>query len=633
MELYLGSVHRSAAPLDRPRRPSTNWLLVTDGRTETQGDVQGSDMRETFDGCSITELEPDAVPNETLTLADRILDYLRLLGVEYVFGVPGGNLAPLYDALARSTRVGGPRPVVARHESGAAYMAHGYAQVTGRIGVCCSTTGPGATNLVTGVATAFTDRVPLLVLTAQARLSKLGRGPFQDSSDTGVDVVALLDQCVRYSALVSHPEQLEYRLTAAIRTALGSPGGPVHLSLPPDVLTAPARPHLAVSSPESMVCEDVVADPGSLAGLAEAIDEARKVVLFLGAGSGIAIDLIESFATRIGADIITDPMGKRWADVAHPCYRGVFGFAGHDRAREALASREADLVLAVGSDLGEMATAVWDPILLNGRLIHIDSDPEHLTRSPMAKKHVYGNVRHTFTYLLERSAGAARESQRRPSAADSSTNISSASPDGQAKIITEAAPIKPQWLMSELARRAPLSAHFFVDTGNAWAWATHHLQLPLIRGRYHISTRFGAMGWAIGAAVGAAIADRGRPVVCITGDGSFLMTGQELTVAVQENLPVLYVVLNDGALGMIRHAQLLTEAERIAYEIPRTDFAGLARALGARGFTIRTPGDLTDTDIGRVLAGGRPALLDVHIDPDETPPMRECVSSLRVANW
>src|SRR5512136_1111408 len=175
-----------------------------------------------------------------VTLSDLIVDYLEQFGVEYVFGVPGSPLGPLFDALERSERRGGPCAVLTRHESGAAFIADGYARVSGRVGVCCSTTGPGATNLITGVASAFAEQIPMLVITSQTRIPDLSRGCFQDSSRDGVDIMGMFAHCTRYNSMVTHPNQLENKLASALTSALGNPKGPAHLSIPADIFGAEA---------------------------------------------------------------------------------------------------------------------------------------------------------------------------------------------------------------------------------------------------------------------------------------------------------------------------------------------------------------------------------------------------------
>ena len=176
-----------------------------------------------------------------MTLSDLIVHYLEQFGVEYVFGIPGSPLGPLFDALKRSEQRGGPRMVLTRHEAGAAFIADGYARESGKLGVCCATTGPGATNLITGVASAYAEQVPMLVLTPQTRLRDLGFGCFQDSSRNGIDTVSMFEPCTVYNASVTHPHQLERKLAAALTAAFGLPRGPAHLCIPIDVFAAEAE--------------------------------------------------------------------------------------------------------------------------------------------------------------------------------------------------------------------------------------------------------------------------------------------------------------------------------------------------------------------------------------------------------
>jgi acetolactate synthase I/II/III large subunit len=223
-----------------------------------------------------------------MTLSDLIISYLEQFGVKYVFSVPGSPLGPLYDALARSERRGGPRSILTRHEAGSAFMADGYARETGRIGVCLSTTGPGATNLITGVACAYSDQVPMLAITAQTPLPAFSRGSFQDSSADAVNIVGMLDHCTRYNSLVTHPDQLEQKLAAALTVAMQTPKGPAHLSVPIDILRAPAENnniafpnlyHLA-SAPTSVV--DSAAMERLDQELRNTLSQDLKVVLLIG---------------------------------------------------------------------------------------------------------------------------------------------------------------------------------------------------------------------------------------------------------------------------------------------------------------------------------------------------------------
>ncbi|WP_455205268.1 thiamine pyrophosphate-binding protein, partial [Kaarinaea lacus] len=516
--------------------------------------------------ATVTKQKSNSLANindNVFDASDLITYFLEQIGVEYIFGIPGGAIEPLYNAMARSSRRDGLRPIVTRHETGAAFMADGYAQQTGKLGVCCATTGPGATNLITGVADAYENNVPLLVLTAQTPLPTFGKGAFQESSCTGVDTVGMFAHCTRYNSLVSHVDQLQHKLVAAIMTAHKAPKGPVHLSIPLDVLREKVKLSNTAFDLKRLLRQTSSFDYTAINELYEEIDNAKNIVLVLGGGCGVAMGSICKFADTFNASIITTPHGKGLINANHPRYRGVIGFAGHQSALATLNDPEVDLVIAVETNFSEWASCGWDEhSLLNERLIHIDSVEENLTRSPMARLHATGNVLTIFeqlTRIANKRSGGRKKIV--PCIATAKTN-SSFRLDEEEKYHSDATPIKPQRLMHELNKRFPVNTRFFADTGNSVAWAVHYLQ-PLDRrtntarevnnGLFRTSIEFSSMGWAIGAAIGAAMGCNKGPIVCITGDGSFLMNGSELTVAVAEQLSVIFVVLNDASLGMVKH--------------------------------------------------------------------------------
>lgn len=580
-------------------------------------------------------------PQPHRELADLLVDYLEQLGVEYVFGVPGGAIEHLYSALARSMRRGGPRPVVARHESGAAFMADGYYRETGKLGVCCSTTGPGTTNLITGVASAHENHIPMLVISAQTALSRFGRGAAQESSCTGIDTVGLLRFCTRYSTLVSHVDQFEHKLATAIMTAFGSPSGPAHISLPWDILRSPASSSSPVFDLASLVSPPSLLDTDAIDKLCREIEQASKIVLVIGGGCGEAIDKIVELADLLDSPIVATLHGKGFINPYNPRFRGILGYAGHSSAREVLADQGVDTLLAVGTTLGELDSYGWDSnLLLNARLLHVDSVEWHLTRSPMARLQVRGRILSVFGHLLDyfkRKPGFASTATDAPSGSGPLPHSrSSENPplpfrlDDNLKYLSDATPIKPQRLMWELSRLFPPDTPFVVDTGNGQAWAIHYLHShhpetagphPGSGGAFRHCAEFVSMAWSIGAAVGTALGNPDKPVVCITGDGSLLMSGQEITVAIQEKLTVIFVVLNDSALGMVKHGQRLTSSEAIAFELPEIDFAAYAEALGAEGHVVRSPDDLLNLDMAAICRRRGPTLLDVRLDAEEMPPI------------
>ena len=571
-------------------------------------------------------------------MAELIVYCLEQAGVDFVFGVPGGAVEPIYNALARSARRGGPRPVVARHEAGAAYMADGYARETGKLGVCVSTSGPGATNLLTGIACARGSSVPLLALTGQAALPLFGRNALQDSSCAGVDIVGIFAHCTRYSSLVSHVEQADTKLVSAILQALRKPCGPAHLSFPVDVLRSLVTPRTKGTELSTLFQRRAsLIDERTLDALETELLAASRIVFFIGDGAAEAVDSIMALVELSGALFVTAPDAKGLVNPQHPAYRGVFGLGGHASAQQVLADGP-DLIVAFGTGFSEFASNGWSPNLLNRRLIHVDESEDNLIRSPLSKLHVHGHMRAICERLIAAWPPRSYVSEKLALKVSEASPVALHAPD---KYESSASPIKPQRLMKELSERFPPSTRFLADAGNSMMWTAHYLQPVNRRGaarreKLHseiverrsktaswlrMTLEFAPMGWAIGAAVGMARGNPHGPVVCITGDGSYLMSGQEITTALEEQLPVVFVILNDHAYGMVMHGQRLAGAEPIAYELTHVDFRGLAESMGIPAHVVAEPADFDRIDFAAMLARKGPTLIDVRIDREEVPPM------------
>jgi acetolactate synthase-1/2/3 large subunit len=457
-----------------------------------------------------------------------------------------------------------------------------------------------------------------------------------------MDSVALLKHACRYSSLISHVEQFERKLIAAIMIARQAPAGPAHLSIPVDILRSPSTVSTPSFQLDVLTQRLAVMDFDAVDALCKIIRDARRVAFIIGDDCGEAIGEILQLALFTDAILVTTPQGKGLVNPYHPNYRGVVGFAGHSSAKEALADPLVDTVLAIGTALGEWESGGWDErTVLSRRLIHIASAEGMLTRSPMARLHVRGHFQKIFEYVLNAVQAMPRFCKegelgvpRKPRPVID-VYAEGGPPryfclDEEDKYISDATPIKPQRLMHELIKKFPLNTKYLADVGMSFAWAVHYLH-PLDRriagyrkakaAVFQAALEFASMGWAIGTAIGVALARPGDPVVCITGDGAMLMSGQEITVALQMGLPVVYVVLNDAALGMVKHGQRLTGAETVGYELPVVDFAAMARAMGVAGYTIRSPVDLQELDIEAICHRGGPTLLDVYVDAEEVAPI------------
>lgn len=591
---------------------------------------------------------PTLQVDTAVEMADLLIAYLEQIGVEFVFGVPGGAIEPLFNAMARSARRGGLRPVVARHETGAAFMADGYARETGKLGVCCATSGPGSTNLLTGVSCAHANNIPLLAISGLPALPSFGRGAFQESSNTGVNAMAMFQHCTHYNAMISHPSQLERKLSNALMAARQAPGGTAHLAIPLDILrhaTPSAKPAYDLSALFQQ--KPILIDENAVKILEIELRRAPRRAFLIGVACGDAIEAILELAELTQASFVTTPDAKGLVNPRHPAYCGVFGFGGHSSANALLADSP-DIVLAFGTDFNELISGGWCNSLLNNRLVHIDDNPDNLMRSPMARLHVRGDLRLVCERLIdalkadspsciERSGKKLRDFHK--------AGVTLHTPECHA---ADTVPLKPQRLMKTLSERCPPTTRFLTDMGNGIVWAVHYLNpinrriRPLLQNRdaerragtanwLRVVMNFCPMGWSLGTAVGIALGNPNCPVVCIVGDGSYLMSGQEITVAAAERLSVVFVVLNDGALGMVKHGQRLAKAEPIGFELPQVNYAKLAEALGIPGHVIETPEELDALDFDAILRHKGPTLLDVRIDGEEVPPIAVRMKTLAVA--
>ncbi len=567
-----------------------------------------------------------------ISTASLLLKYLHEEGVEYIFGVPGTTMVPIFNALNKQTAI---KPILAKHEEGAAFMADGYARVSGKLGVCYATSGPGVTNLITGVATAYMDNVPLLVITGQVATSTYGKGTYQDSTKGGIDSVAMFDPITKLSTMILSKYKVGDTFREAFRTAMTGKQGPVHVSYPKDIMDQEVEDN--VLPPKLYRIRPEYFDRKLVIEAALKLARAKRPVMLVGSGavaSGATSQVLE-LAETLNIPVATTPKAKGAFPETHDLALGVLGLAGSEAAEEYIMGEpHPDVLFVVGSSLNQMTTFSWDPrISPTDCLIHLNIDPAEIGKNYPVNIGLIGDC---ATIIDEISFRILKEIQEHdPKTARPIGDILTFKKQAgtfrdEAKMYSDAVPIKPQALMRELQGALPPDAIVFFDMGNHICWGLHYLKFN----QPHFISPFGllTMGYGTAAAIGGKLAAPERPVISVVGDGCFLMNGMEVNAAVSHDIPVVWIVQNNSKLGLVHELQKFTLGEKTVSTTFKTiDCAAIARGLGAQGFRIEKPGELSKI-LPIALSSNKPTVIDCVIDPDEVPPIHRWVRGASEVN-
>lgn len=546
------------------------------------------------------------------------LRFLLQQGVQYIFGIPAGSINATYDALLDIPEL---KPIVAKHETSAGYMAAAYTRITGIPSVCVGSSGPGATNLVTPAANAWKEKLPVIFITGSVPSTKLGKGGAQE-----LYAEPIFASITKWSKTVMDAKELPKLLAEAYHTARSGIPGPVHVAIPIDIQMTdigdaeiPALPAL----PRPAL------DRAGLASAAERILAAgERGALLLGHGAKSATESIKQFAEKTGWMVATTPRGKGAFPEDHPLSLGVYGLAGNPRAVEALNGRNHEVLAVIGSSLGELATSNWEAQLMEGKqLIHIDYDRKELGKCYEAHYPVHGEIGEVMEELLSLLSAE-------PSAEYGGLLAELAPYDAAAAAEADAEGVwNTQTAIRQLGRIAPANTRFYIDIGE---FMTYSIQNLLIRDDqlFDIDINFGGMGSGIGGVIGAQIADPTRPTLCITGDGCFFMHGFEVLTAKEYGLPIIFAVVNNARLGMVYHGHMLQYHRCLDdFSQNRVDIADVARSLGLRYARAGSLDELQQHHMQEWLALGEPVVVEIIVEGNEIPPMGERVKFLQGATY
>ncbi|CAD7776866.1 3D-(3,5/4)-trihydroxycyclohexane-1,2-dione hydrolase [Candidatus Methanoperedenaceae archaeon GB50] len=534
-----------------------------------------------------------------ITGAEALIESLENEGVEVIFGYPGGSVLPIYDELYDASI----RHVLVRHEQAAAHAADGYAQATGRTGVCIATSGPGATNLVTGIATAYMDSVPLVAITGQVPRSLIGGDAFQEADITGITL-----PITKHNYLVKDVEDVPRIIKEAFYIASTGRPGPVLIDIPKDVTTDtlefryPQKINLRGYMPPKGV------DVEQLREAAQLILRSERPVIYAGGGviiSNASSELL-SLAETIMAPVTTTLMGKGAFPDTHPLSIGMPGMHGTKYANYAI--QESDLIIAVGARFDDRVTGKLESFAPNAKIIHIDIDPAEIGKNARVDIPVVGDAR----AALSRLTGLVKEEQPRTGAwLDRIKKWKEEFPlqykrDG----------LKPQYVVECINELYP-DAIITTEVGQNQMWAAQYFNCTRPR-TFITSGGLGTMGYGFPAAIGAKVGVPDATVIDIAGDGSFQMNSQELATAVQNNVPVVVAILNNGYLGMVRQWQELFFERRYSATIieESVDFVKLAEAYGAIGLRVKEPEDVKAA-LKEAVDSSRPCIIDFIVERTE----------------
>jgi acetolactate synthase-1/2/3 large subunit len=540
------------------------------------------------------------------TGAEILVQSLQEEGVEVLFGFPGGVVLNIYDVLFDSEI----RHVLTRHEQGAAHAADGYARATGRVGVCMSTSGPGATNLVTGIATAYMDSIPIVALTGQVTTALIGGDAFQEA-----DIVGITRPITKHSYLVKDVADLDRIVHEAFHIARTGRPGPVLVDLPKDVTSASTVHHKPQPVELRGYRPNLKGNPKQVKLAAEAIRKAIRPVIYAGGGvilSGASEELLRlAELTRIPVTLTL--LGLGGFPGTHELFLGMLGMHGTYAAN--LAVSDSDLILAIGARFDDRVTGKIEEFASNATVVHIDIDPSAISKNVQVDIPIVGDVKLVLKELLKELSGGSgqwvkvRERWLKQVRAWAEEHPLGYTPSKKK--------IKPQFVVEKVFELTKGEAIITTEVGQNQMWAAHYYKFNRPRS-FLSSGGLGTMGYGLPAAIGAQIGCPDRRVIDIAGDGSIQMNIQELCTAVQYRLPVKVVILNNQFLGMVRQWQEIFYHQRYSQSCLATapNFQKVAEAFGAKGYTLTHP-DQVEPALKEALASDETCVLDFHVDREE----------------
>ncbi|MBR2666469.1 acetolactate synthase large subunit [Methanobrevibacter sp.] len=539
---------------------------------------------------------------------EAIIESLKNMGVKTIFGYPGGQTIPFYDMLYDADM----DHILVRHEQCAAHAADGYARASGRVGVCLATSGPGATNLVTGIGTAYMDSSPIVAITGQVPTHLIGNDAFQEA-----DIIGITMPIVKYSYQPKNPDMIPSIIKSSFEIASTGRPGPVLIDVPKEVQEGELTEFK----------DDLIETPGynptvkgnirQIKKASELIKQSKKPMILAGAGVIIsnACCELKKLAETINAPVMTSLLGKGAFDETSDLALGMLGMHGRKVSNDYI--NESDLLIAIGVRFSDRTTGRLDSFAPDTKVIHIDIDPAEIGKNVEVDLPIVGDARNTLSSLNK----VLKDYKSSPEVNEWADMIKQKKKELLPRVTYDDVPLKPQTVIKEIAEALNPEAILTTDVGQNQMWAAHFFDTQKPR-KFISSGGLGTMGFGFPAAIGAKVACPDDPVVSINGDGGFLMVCQELATVKEYDIPVIAVVLENRTLGMVYQWQSLLYNERHSQTLlgNSPDFVKLAESFGVNGVRVTKPGE-TKEALSSAIKDNEPVLLNVVIDSEEALPM------------